>query len=81
MLKSMKWVYAFANIGKGTGTCPNCGSKNLDYGYMRVSPKDDVGFGSVWCNDCQHAFYLSRIELKGKEDKIRKEFPAGLVYA
>ena len=81
MTNSMKWVYAFAGLGKGKGRCPHCGSKNLDYGYRRVTPKDDVGYGAVWCKDCQHAFNLSRVELKGKENKIMDDFPKGLVYA
>ena len=76
----MKWLDAVLELSKGNQpTCPNCGKRNLDYGYMIADKKNQMGFGIVWCKNCNHAFSLSRANLKN-ETKILNELPKNLVY-
>ena len=77
-----KWVKALVGLRDGKGaTCPNCDSCNLDYGYVRTLPNDNVGFGAVWCNDCRHAFHVSRAEVNSNEQHIVSALPNNLIFA
>jgi hypothetical protein len=79
MLKSLKWVYAHADLLEGKGTCSECKSHNLDYGYIALDNNSNDCYGAVWCNDCLHGYYLSRINPKSKE-KLITEPPAGIKF-
>ena len=77
------WVKALINLTEEKeGKCPKCGRKNLDYGYVILNQENQSGYGAVWCNDCRHAFCLSRIKLNGNENenKILKYLHKDLVF-
>ena len=75
------WVKALVGLHDGkTAICPNCNSRSLDYGYIKTSPIDNIGFGAVWCEDCHHAFHISRANVKKNETHIVSELPQNLVF-
>ena len=77
-----KWVKALVGLQDGKEvTCPNCESHNLDYGYVRTIPNDNVGFGAVWCKDCNHAFHVSRVEVNNNEQHMVSDLPKNLIFA
>ena len=52
----MKWIKNLESIAitKTSGKCPYCGSDNTDYTF--VGNVGGVGYGEIWCNDCQSAY-------------------------
>ncbi|MBQ3451880.1 MAG: hypothetical protein IJL12_08850 [Selenomonadaceae bacterium] len=79
-----KWideVLAFTNGKKPT--CPICGGHNFETGYIELDPKDHLGWGAVWCEDCRSAFVLSRVILTDEEarKKIVSALPDDLKYS
>ena len=76
----MKWLQTVLELSKGNRPpCPICGKPTLDYGYKMVDEKGKTGFGIVWCKSCNHAFSLSRANLKN-ETKFLDELPKNLVF-
>lgn len=78
-----EWVRALINLTGGEeGKCPECGGKYLDYGYVILNQENQSGYGAVWCNNCRHAFCLSRIKLNGNEakNKIVDKLPEDLNF-
>ena len=78
-----KWMQALLSLVKGNkARCPHCGSDNIDYGYVILNKKQKSGYGAVWCNDCRHAFPLSRVAIQNKEDekKIVPDLPKDIVF-
>ena len=69
--EKMKWLAQLENFaaGKPLGECPVCGSEKLEAAFTKV--QGDMGFGDIWCDNCHHAFHLSRI-------RITKEMPTGI---
>ena len=59
----MKWLAQLENFaaGKPLGECPVCGSEKLEAAFTKV--QGDMGFGDIWCDNCHHAFHLSRIRI------------------
>ena len=74
-----KWKQNLINMCKyeKVGKCPFCGSENTDFGFTRLS---DIGFGALWCNDCKHAFHISRVIWGEKESLHEKQPPEGLKF-
>lgn len=74
-----KWYPNLINMCKyeKVGACPFCGSENTDFGFTRLS---DIGFGDLWCNDCKHAFHISRVIWGEKESLHEKQTPEGLKF-
>ena len=66
----MKWINSINQISNknSPGNCPVCGSDNTDYTAKVVF--ENYGYMIVWCNDCKHACYISRMVFK---DDIEKE--------
>lgn len=78
-----KWLSALSLYAGGKeSSCPVCGGKKLEHGYVILDTKKKQGYGALWCNDCMHAFCLSRVVLKDETDKSRvmTELPAGLIF-
>ena len=76
-----KWIEAFLNLLKhDESRCPYCNGKNLDYGYVLLDDNARIGYGAVWCKDCNHAFSLSRAKVKSSE-RVLPELPSGLIFA
>ena len=76
-----KWIDAFLNLLKGRkANCPHCGSSKLDYGYVLFEKGQSVGYGAFWCEDCKHAFNLSRANIKNNK-KVLPKLPEELIYA
>ena len=78
-----KWLQALLNLVKGEkAKCPHCGSGNIDYGYVILNKEKKSGYGAVWCNDCRHAFNLSRVVVKKKEEekKVVSDLPKDIVF-
>lgn len=75
-----KWIEAFLNLVSGEKSkCPLCGSPNLEHGYVMLDKTERVGYGAVWCKDCNHAFNLSRAKIDNY-DKVLTDLPGNLVY-
>ncbi len=75
----LDWLKIIEDLKAGNEpTCPCCGEHNVDYGYVALSSKE--GYGAVWCNDCRHAIWLSRVFLNATEKKeIRDNLPRNLI--
>lgn len=79
-----KWLHTLSLYAGGKdSTCPICGGKNLDHGYVIIDHEKHQGYGALWCNDCMHGFHLSRVAIKtdADEDKIISALPAGLIFS
>ncbi len=77
------WLKVVLDLKDGkTPACPDCGGSDVDYGYIVTKPEDTSGYGAIWCNDCRHAFWASRVILKDSEarKKIVHSLPEGLIY-
>ena len=77
------WLKALIGLTEGKNpVCPHCGKNTLDYGYVILNRKLNSGYGAIWCNNCNHAFCLSRIKLNGDEDstKIISKLPEKLIF-
>lgn len=58
----MKWLKNLEALTEGKiGNCPYCGSENMDCGFTIVDGKKKMGYGAIWCNDCQQGYHISRI--------------------
>ena len=78
-----KWLSEYAKLlDKREGTCPVCGSHNMDYGYETSHGNNESGFGAVWCEDCRNAFVLCRVILKYEKAraKILPTLPTDLKF-
>ena len=72
MSKLKKWIRALAAVQDGmNGVCPNCKGHNLNYGYIELDANNHQGFGAIWCEDCRHAFNLSRVNTDSDKVKSR----------
>ncbi len=75
-----KWMKLLPQYISGKSvSCPVCGKNNLEDGYVMLDKRTRVGYGAVWCNDCKHAFNVSRAVLKSDE-KVLSELPRNLIY-
>ena len=75
-----KWIEVFLELLRGNKPqCPHCGSTNLDYGYVLFEPDERIGYGALWCKECNHAFSLSRAHVK-ENDKVLAVLPDNLIY-
>jgi len=80
-MKLKEWARAIIALQDGkTPTCPNCGKHNVDCGYFISNEKTRAGYGVAWCEDCRHAFWLSRVKDVGKDRNILLEVPKNLIY-
>ena len=78
-----RWLKVFLGLIKGEKPmCPHCGGVHLDYGYIILNESQRSGYGAVWCNDCHHAFTLSRVQMQNEEDekKVIADLPDNLVF-
>ena len=66
-------IYEYNKVGK----CPFCGSENTDFGFVKLNK---IGYGDLWCNDCKHAFHISRVVWDDKKYRRQKQAPQGLKY-
>lgn len=60
----MKWIQNIeALTTTGTvGACPYCKSNNTDYNATKIT-SDNMGYLIIWCNNCKHAYVLSRMKI------------------
>ncbi len=74
-----KWIKCIKNMTANStpGECPCCKSKNTDFRYTAVM-NDGYGYCDIWCNDCKHAFHISRIKVPA--DAENKTVPDNLIY-
>lgn len=73
------WIENLQNIAqtKTSGKCPYCESENTN--YTLIGDVGKIGYGEVWCNDCKHAYHISRIQiLEGY--RVNKTVPDNLIY-
>ena len=77
----MKWLKNLESIvnKSNPGICPYCGSKNMDCSFAIVVPEKRLGYGDIWCNECKHAYHISRMEISDTLP-TGKEIPKELVY-
>ena len=75
----MKWLKNIENISsKGiVGFCPYCNSENTDYSTTKII--DDMGYLTMWCNDCKHAFNISRLKITPNLEN-EKRTPSNLIF-
>lgn len=65
-------------IDRKLGSCPFCNSNDTDASFIVVDNKTRMGFGIIWCNDCKHAFRLSRMKIES--DMHEKKIPSDLKF-
>lgn len=75
----MKWLKNIENIAEKNvpGKCPLCGSLNTDYNATRIH--NEYGHCVIWCNDCKHAFNVSRIKIT-RDTITNKTIPNDLIF-
>ena len=75
----MNWLKNIENIAKNNtpGVCTHCGSVKTDYSAIEVS--GGYGYAIIWCNECKHAFNLSRIKITDETNK-NKKIPNDLIF-
>lgn len=62
--KRQKLIDALAAFGCGCeATCPKCGRKNFNIGFIELDEQKHTGFGAFWCEDCRIALMLCRANL------------------
>lgn len=76
-----KWMDTYKKIlvHDLSASCPNCGSSNVRCEYVLVEPKSQMGCGAVWCDDCHSAMPLSRVNLDGLPNIVKK-LPDNLIF-
>lgn len=75
----MKWLKNLEHVAENNtpGICPHCGSNKTEYTANKI--KEDFGHCIIWCNDCKHAYNISRVQVT--EGMImNKEIPADLIF-
>ncbi len=75
----MKWIKNIENIAENgyPGNCPCCDNTNTDYTVEICNKETQMGYGIVWCNNCKHAFHISRIKI---DKNINKQVPSNLIF-
>jgi len=75
----MKWIDNIKNVTDGNppGRCPCCGSLRTDYTAVPIS--GDLGYCTVWCNDCKRAYNISRIRIT-KDMAVSHKIPNDLIF-
>lgn len=75
----MRWLKNIENIAEknAPGKCPFCNSLNTDYSAIRI--KNEYGYCVIWCNDCKHAFNVSRISIT-EGMNVGKSIPNNLIF-
>jgi hypothetical protein len=61
------WLKVFGEVGKtpdllDTVECPRCGNKQLKAQYVG-SASDRIGYGALWCQNCWHGIWVSRLKV------------------
>lgn len=72
---NLKNILICGNVGK----CPFCGSVNTDYKCSIVQQESRNGYMDIWCNDCNRAFHLSRMQVT-EDMKTDGSIPEKLKY-
>lgn len=57
-----KWLSNLENlaVNREVGICPFCSGNDTDYVFTVVQDSDKAGYADIWCNECNHAFHISR---------------------
>ena len=74
-MKCLKNLEAIAS-NKEPGECPICKSKNTDYGFNIVVKETNMGYGVIWCNDCNNGYHISRVKIS--DDMRIKDIPQNI---
>lgn len=75
----MKWMKNIENLSnsENLGYCPFCNSDRVRFRYVDID--NEMGFGDIWCDDCKHAYHISRMKKiinYGNAEKL----PNNLIY-
>ena len=75
------WLNYLLSVQEGgnEGTCPCCGGNSLSAGFVLTDADTKRGHGSLWCNDCKHAYHLSRMIIS-ENLPIIEDYPPNLIY-
>ena len=75
----MKWLKNIEEIATDNtaGVCPYCKSDDTEYSAKEVA--NGFGYAVIWCNQCKHAFNLSRIKIDGNII-TNKAIPDDLIF-
>lgn len=65
---NVKWFKNLKSLSECgiVGSCPFCGSN--DTGYNAVNVVADMGYVTVWCNECKKSYIVSRTKITAKMD-------------
>lgn len=76
----MKWINNLKMITTEhrAGNCPHCGSNDTDYGFVVVVKETQMGYGDIWCNNCNRGFHISRTKVL--PDMPIKSIPKGIDF-
>ncbi len=75
----MKWVNNIKTMveKQENDICPYCGSADTDFSIQMVDKQKEMGYADIWCNQCNHAFHISRMNVI---EPIEKDIPSNLIY-
>jgi hypothetical protein len=79
MLK--KWLPAIKHLAEHgkLGNCPYCNSANTHFGYVPFDRNPSYGWGTLWCGDCKHALWISRLFITPETD-LGEPIPDDLIF-
>ena len=75
----MKWLRNIEQIAidNTVGVCPYCQSNDTEYCAKGV--KNGFGYAVIWCNNCKHAYSISRLKIN-KNTITDKTIPSDLIF-
>ena len=75
----MNWIENLKNLDKNDfGECPYCSSPKIKSNFQKCN--DNMGYGDIWCEDCNHAFHISRLRITDELFGNNSDKPHELKY-
>ncbi len=77
----MKWMDEMVALCQNEENirCPLCGKEKLDYGFIFLDKKENIGWAAIWCNECHRGKIFSRCKPM-ENTKIIIDIPHDVVY-